>query len=451
MYVSNLQTKRHALRGRALRHGLDLLVLSCGGLFLALGCGGGGGGGGGAGGGRTTTAGGNGLVPGEDKPKVERQISQDARADYQAALEVFQKREAEGWNRDGCESAASRFADVAAKHTKLSEAGYMAALSYDRCGLRDKAEDAYQRVLKNNGSHAPSLSNLGTLYFKAGDVAKAKQHWEQAIDADSKISAARNNLAWLLMLEMRKTADKSTWKKLEADAAKHLSSSLAVNGDLVETYVLYGLLYLEGSESNRNRLDLANLLLEEGAKRNDSFAPLYNAKGLLQLKWNNLGEALANFQKAVTLDARFVEARLNVGNITLGFRKYDEAEVQFKEVLGLQPNLYEAQIGLGIAQRGLGKLAEAEASYKKAIELDGQRGEAYFNLGVLYKDFYANQAKELKDSKKAYETARDHFRGYLGKGGVTPESKQDAQDNIADCEKIIKQLDEIIQATAQQG
>lgn len=441
MYDSNVQTRR---RARARRRGIGVLALCCAGLLL--GCGGGGK----AGAGANTTLGEGGPAAGAEK-KVERQISQDARADYQAALDAFKKREAEGWNRGACESAAASFSEVAAKHTKLSEAGYMAALSYERCGMHEQAEEAYKRVLKASGSHAPSLSNLGTLYFKAGDVAKAKQHWEQAIDADSKISAARNNLAWLLLLEMRKTSDRSTWKKLEAEAAKHLSSSLAVNGDLVETYVLYGLLYLEGSESNRNRLDLANLLLDEGAKRNDSFAPLYNARGLLQLKWNNLGEALANFQKAVALDPKFVEARLNVGNITLGFRKYDEAEEQFKQVLDLQPSNYEAQIGLGIAQRGLGKLAEAEASYKKSIELDPQRGEAYFNLGVLYKDFHANQAKDLKDSKKAYEVSREHFRAYLAKGGAKGEAKQDAEDNIADCDKIIKQLDEIIQATAQQG
>jgi tetratricopeptide (TPR) repeat protein len=447
MYVANLHSKHHGTHRRAWRRGLSFLALSCSGLFLALGCGGGSKA---AGGGEGTLFGGEGGKGADGKRKVERQISQDERADYQAALDFFQKRETEGWNRESCESSADKFSDVASEHTKLVEARYMAALSYDRCGMREEAEEAYKRVLKGN-AHAPSLSNLGTLYFKAGDVAKAKQHWEQAIDADSKLSAARNNLAWLILLEMRKTTDRSTWNKLEAEAAKHLSSSLAVNGDLVETYVLYGLLYLEGSERNRNRLDLANLLLDEGAKRNDSYAPLYNARGLVQLKWNNLGEALANFQKAVALDGRFVEARLNVGNITLGFRKYDEAEEQFKQVLELQPKNYDAQIGLGIAQRGLGKLAEAEASYKKSIELDADRGEAYFNLGVLYKDFYANQAKELKDSKKAYETARDHFRSYLAKGGISSESKQDAQDNIADCDKIIKQLGEIIQATAQQG
>jgi tetratricopeptide (TPR) repeat protein len=425
-----------------------ILALSCGSLFLAVGCGGGGKG---AGGGGVKGPGGQGgKSDGGQAVKVERELSSDARADYQAALELFQKSEKEGWSRDRCETAAAKFSSVASEHSKLVEARYMAALSYDRCGMREQAEEGYKRVLES-GAHAPSLSNLGTLYFKAGDVAKAKQHWEKAIDADSKISAARNNLAWLLLLEMRKTQDRATWTKLEGEAGKHLSSSLAVNSDLVETYVLYGLLYLEGSERNRNRLDLANLLLDEGAKRNDAYAPLYNARGLLQLRWNNLGEALANFQKAVTLDESFVEARLNVGNITLGFRKYDEAEVQFRKVLDVQPKNYDAQLGLGIALRGLGKLNEAEASYKKAVELDGKRGEAYFNLGVLYKDFYANQAKDLKESKKAYETAREHFRGFLAKGGISPESKQDAEDNVADCDKIIKQLDEIIQAGEQQG
>lgn len=447
MNVSNVCTKHEATPRRALRRVGMFLALSCGSLFLTVGCGGGSkGAGGGAQGPGGAGKGGKG-----EQVKVDRQLSTDARADYQAALDLFQKSDKEGWNRDRCETAAAKFSSVASEHAKLVEARYMAALSYERCGMRDKAEEGYKRTLESNAAHAPSLSNLGTLYFKAGDVAKAKQHWQKAIDADSKIAAARNNLAWLLVLEMRKTQDRATWTKLEAEAGKHLSSSLAVNSDLVETYVLYGLLYLEGSERNRNRLDLANLLLDEGAKRNDSYAPLYNARGLLQLKWNNLGEALANFQKAVTLDETFVEARLNVGNITLGFRKYDEAEVQFRKVLEVQPKNYDAQLGLGIALRGLGKLNEAEASYKKALELDDKRGEAYFNLGVLYKDFYANQAKDLKESKKAYETAREHFRGYLAKGGISAESKQDAQDNVADCDKIIKQLDEIIQAGEQQG
>lgn len=443
MHTANMYRNHVPVRRRVARSASTALAI-CGVVVLSVGCGGSKG----ASGGATTAGGGVGM--GGASGEV-REISKDARADYRSAVEYFEQREKEGWNRDSCKTAADKFADVASTHPELIEASYMSALSYDRCGMSEQAESAYERVLAKNGSHALSMSNLGTLAFKAGDVAKAKQRWEQAVEIDGKITAARNNLAWLLLQEMRKTGDRSTWNKLESAAGKHLSSSLAVNSEIVETYVLYGLLYLEGSERNRNRLDLANLLLDEGAKRNDAYPPLYNARGLLQMKRSNLGEALANFQKAVALDGGFVEARLNVGNITLGFRKYDEAEAQFTEVLKHQPNNYDAQVGLGIAQRGLGKLGEAEATYKKAIEIDANRGDTYFNLGVLYKDFFANRASELKDSKKAYETARDYFRTFLSKEGGTKESTQEAKDNISDCDKIIKQLDEIIKATAQQG
>lgn len=391
-----------------------------------------------------------GFAPGGSaKPK--RDISQDARQEYTEAADFFKQRESSGWSEDDCESAAKKFANVASDHPKLIEARYMAGLAYQRCNMRDKAEEQYRTVLEANASHAPALSNLGEMAFEAKQVDVARDYWEKAVKADTKIVAARNNLAWLLLDQMRKTKDRSAWNKLEEQARNHLSAALAVNSELVKTYVLYGLVYLEGSERNRNRLDLAKLLLDEGAKRDDKFAPLYNARGLLQMKRNNQGEALANFEKAVALDDDFIEARLNVGNITLGFRKYDVAEQQFSKVLELHPDTYDAQVGLGIAQRGLGKLEDAEASYQKAMKLDANKGAAYFNLGVLYKDFRANAASDLNESMKAYETARDYFKTYMGKPDADDELKKEAKDNIADCDKIIKQLDEVIKAMAQDG
>lgn len=386
---------------------------------------------------------------GSSKPK--RNISQDARKEYASVVDYFKKQESAGWNEDRCESAAEKFADVASDHPKLIEARYMAGLSFQRCNMRERAEAQYRKVLAVHASHAPSLSNLGEMAFETNKVDTARDYWEKAVKADQKIVAARSNLAWLLLDKMRKTTDRSTWNKLEEQARNHLSAALAVNSELVKTYVLYGLVYLEGSERNKNRLDLAKLLLDEGAKRDDKYAPLYNARGLLQMKRNNQGEALANFKKAVALDEGFVEARMNVGNLTLGFRKYDESEVEFSKVLELDPQSYDALVGLGIAQRGLGKLDDAEASYKKAVKVEANKGAAYFNLGVLYKDFRANNVTDLAESMKAYETARDYFDTYLSKSDASNDGKKEAKDNIADCNKIIKQLDEVIKAMAQDG
>lgn len=391
-----------------------------------------------------------GGVDGEpDKPKPVREISKDAREDYGKAVAYYKQQGEAGWDKGKCEDAADKFGDVGKDHPKLVEAFYMVGRSYHNCGMLKKAEKAYQKTLQKDSSHAQSLSNLGEIYFQAGKVDGAKKYWESAIKANSKISAARNNLAWLMILKLRTIKERKAWKKLEGEARIQLSSSLAVDSENVKTYTLYGLLYLEGSKRNKNRLDLAKLLLDEGKKRNDKYAPLFNALGLLYMKRNNQSSALTSFEKAVTLDPSFVEARKNVGNITLGFRKYDVAEVQFAETVKLNDKDYDALIGLGIAQRGLGKLDDAEATYNKAIAVDKKRSAAYFNLGVLYKDFRANAANDLPSSQQAYKDARKHFRRFVAMSGISKSDKAEAEENIKDCDKIIKQIDDVMKAMAE--
>ncbi|MBK7538091.1 MAG: tetratricopeptide repeat protein [Myxococcales bacterium] len=378
----------------------------------------------------------------KDEPK--RDISKDARSDFGSVAAAFAAADKGGrWSEGDCRQLADRFAAVYREHPELVEAQYMVGLSYHRCNLLDDAESAYQKAAKAKGGHAQSMSNLGEIYFRAGKQDAAKQQWEGALKIQSKLAGAHTNLASLLIEQMRDTKDATKWKALEEQARLHLSSALAVDSNSVKAYTLYGLLYMEGREKNKNRLDLAKLLLEEGEKRNDNYAPLKNARGIYFLYRANLSEALKQFTLAVEIDPRFVEARMNVGFTTLGFRKYDAAKEQFAKVLDLDSKNYQARIGLGIALRGLGDMDGAEAEYKKAKELDPKRGEAFFNLGVLYKDFRAAKQSDLRASQQAYRTARDYFREFLGKPGSEAD-KSEAKGNIGDCEKLISQLEEFI-------
>ena len=386
------------------------------------------------------------VTGGGGEQKVE--FSKDARKDFEAAAAFFEQNQKGGWNESACRGAADKFAAVAREH-KIVEAQYMVGRSYHACNLATDAEAAYQAALQINKDHAPSISNLGELYWQAGKRDGAKKYWETAVKADPKIIAARVNLAMLLLEEIRTTKSDDAWKRLEKDARDHLSSVLAVDNDNLEAYVLYGMVYLEGRQKNKNRLDLAKLLLDEGAKRNEKYAPLQHAYGLLHLYRNNLTEALARFSNAVELDPNHVEARMNVGLITLGFRKYDVAKEHFSKVLELDGKNYDAHIGLGVAQRGLNDLDGAEASYNKAKQLDGKRGESYFNLGVLYKDFRAAKESDLRASQTAYRTARDYFKEFLNKDG-SKDDKEEAKANIEDCDKVIKQLEDFIKASAAQ-
>lgn len=383
--------------------------------------------------------------------KVE--FSKDAKKDYEAVLAVFVENDKKGWAESSCRSTADRFAAVAREH-KIVDAQFMVGLSFHRCNLMGDAEKAYQEASRMPGDglkKAMALSNLGEIYYKAGKVDGAKQYWDSALKANGKLVAARINVASMLLDQMRKIDNPKDkrWQTLEEDARIHLSNALGVDSESVYAYTMYGLIYMEGWKSNKNRLDLAKLLLDEGKKRNDKFAPLHNAYGLYYLHRNALSEALASFQVAVELDPRFVEARKNVGLITLGFRKYDTAKEQFTKVLELQPKDYDAMIGLGAALRGLKDLDGAEAMYKKAKDLDPRRGEAYYNLGVLYKDFRATK-QEAQASIATYRQAKSFFQDFLSKSGSKQEDQQEAKEQIALIDKTVTQTEKFLKAMASQ-
>lgn len=319
----------------------------------------------------------------------------------------------------------------------------MVGLSFHRCNMAGDAEKAYQAAIGIKANHGQSLSNLGELYYRAGKVAEARSYWDSAIKANGKLIAARNNVASMELEQMRKLqVGTPEWKKLEEDARFNLSNVLGVDSENVKAYTLYGLVYMEGWQKNKNRLDLARLLLDEANKRDPKAAQLQNAYGLYYMHRNALSEALQHFQAAVAADGKFVEARMNVGLTTLGFRKYDTAKEQFTEVLKIQPKNYDALIGIGVALRGLKDFDGAEKQYNEAAKADPKRGEAYYNLAVLYKDFRATK-QEPAASIATYNKAKDYFRQFVDKGGQ-PDDVKEAKEQIALIDKTVTQTQKFI-------
>jgi tetratricopeptide (TPR) repeat protein len=157
----------------------------------------------------------------------------------------------------------------------------------------------------------------------------------------------------------------------------------------------------------------------------------------------SLNQALQNFEGAGRGDPKFVEGAHQRGAAHARLAQVRRREGAFSKALEIAPKNYDATIGLGVAQRGLNDLDGAEASYKKAQGLDGGRGDAYFNLGVLYKDFRATKQSDMKASINMYNQAKEFFNQFLGKQGSQAD-KEEAKDNIKDCDKVTKQLQNFI-------
>jgi tetratricopeptide (TPR) repeat protein len=392
------------------------------------------------------------VDPAATKPEPKHEVSKDARKDYTTAYDQFVATDkAHGWTDATCRQSADRFAQVVRAHADVVEAQFMVGLSFHRCDLLDDAEKAFQQAIKMKPNHGASLSSLGEIAYRQGKVTEARQYWESAIKANGKLIGAHIDLASLELDQLRKINNPkdATWKKLEEDARFHLSSVLGVDSDNVAAYTAYGLVYMEGWQANKNRLDLAKLLLDEANKRNPKYAKLQNAYGLFYMHRASLNQALQAFSAAVEADPKFVEARLNVGMVTLGFRKYDLAKEMLSKVVELSPKNYGAYIGLGIAQRGLKDLDGAEASYKKAKELDPKRGDAFYNLAVLYKDFRASKNTDLAASIGTYKQAKDYFQQFLAAQGDTAD-KAEAKEQIALIDKTVAQIQSFLKAQANQ-
>jgi tetratricopeptide (TPR) repeat protein len=390
--------------------------------------------------------------PSATKPEPKHEVSKDARKDYTTAYEQFAATDkAHGWTDGTCRQSADRFTQVVRAHAEVVEAQFMVGLSFHRCDLIDDAEKAFQQAIKMKPNHGASLSSLGEIAYRQGKVSEARQYWESAIKANGKLIGAHIDLASLELEQLRKINNPkdATWKKLEEDARFHLSSVLGVDSDNVAAYTAYGLVYMEGWQANKNRLDLAKLLLDEANKRNPKYAKLQNAYGLFYMHRASLNQALQAFSAAVEADPKFVEARLNVGMVTLGFRKYDLAKEMLSKVVELSPKNYGAYIGLGIAQRGLKDLDGAEASYKKAKDLDPKRGDAFYNLAVLYKDFRASKNTDLAASIGTYKQAKDYFQQFIAAQGDTAD-KTEAKEQIALIDKTVAQIQSFLKAQANQ-
>jgi len=398
----------------------------------------------------TAQGGGGGGGPATPPPK--REVSSDAKKDYKAAYDAFLANDKSGWNESACRGSADKFSAIARTQSDLVEAQFMAGLSFERCGLYNDAEQAYQAATHMKGDPAKialAVSSLGEIYFRQGKIDGAKQYWETALKATGKLVGANIGLASLELEDRRKINNPkdANWKKLEDDAKFKLSSALGVNTDSVEAYTQYALVFMEGWQQNKNRLDLAKTMLDEGKKRNEKYAPLQNAYGLYYMHKGQLNPALQSFQVAVEADPKFVEARVNAGLILVQARKYGAAKELLAKAVELAPKNYDAMIALGFAQRGLNDLDGAEATYKKAIQVDPRQGDAYYNLGVLYKGFRATHQADIPSSIKMYQQAKSYFQQFLDKDGDAAD-KTEAKNNIADCDKVSKQLDEFMKQQA---
>jgi tetratricopeptide (TPR) repeat protein len=416
------------------------IFLSCVLIAPAMaGCGGGGGGDG---------TGGDGTSGSEEiRTDSGTVISAEAENHWTNALAAYNAARADGWTESECTDVVSGFERAnGAQGGHFTEAVFMMGRTHDDCGHADLARDFYGRALEMNPAFCGARVAAGNAHYRAGRITEARAEYERSVRDDSRCTEGYVNIA---IVQRRTPAE-------AAEALQNLRRALAIDSSYLPAFNQMALLYYDqavrsgggGSSvaggtaavsgtarastrdeeedarrarraaaaagSNRQMLDLAEVVCRQAQLIDGNYAPIYNTWGLINVRQGNIIAALSKFERAFNLDNNFFEAFMNFGELTLSFRGYSDAAAAFTRATELRPNTYDAWLGLGAARRGLDNADEAQAAYEHAISIDAARPEAYYNIGLLWQDYRDGTIPTLN-------RATEYYNQFVSHAGSRPE------------------------------
>ena len=191
------------------------------------------------------------------------------------------------------------------------------------------------------------------------------------------------------------------------------------------------MLLLAEANYKKGNLELAEDILGKAkARGGDQSKELHFLYGLIYERTDRETEALASFEKAVTLDPNYQSGLLNLGVHFLKNKRYTEAASLFERLTGpLGYNGPEAWNNLASAYRGRSAefaatdinrrnefILRAEQTYKQALSISRNYAPPYYNLGLLYLDSEPfPTANGDMDKMVRLKRAESYFSEYRGK------------------------------------
>lgn len=132
----------------------------------------------------------------------------------------------------------------------------------------------------------------------------------------------------------------------------------------------------------------------------DNYKKQLNAKALLDAESQAYDQAITNCEKAIELDASFLDSYYNLANVYKVKGDYDNAIQNYKKALEINPEHVKALNDLALAHELKNELDNAIFNLKKAVSIEPQFKEGWCNLGNIYK-----KQDELDQAIGSYQRA----------------------------------------------
>ncbi|RKG83788.1 tetratricopeptide repeat protein [Corallococcus sp. CA049B] len=273
------------------------------------------------------------------------------------------------------DAARKGFEEVVNQQPKALNARFNLGVIAEKQGRPADARVAYEQVLALDPAHTPSVMNLGLMHRHAGQLDEALALYTKALQTPGHEhdEPVLNALAATYRLAGKLDEAEATGRRV-----------LARSKDNPEAYKTLALVAYD-----RGQYRLAELLVVNARKVAQDDPAISNTLGMIYLKMDDRPRALAQFQKAVSLDDTFAPGHLNLGALALSYRDYAGAEKAFTKALSLEPDGLEGQLYLAYAldgQKGLDpkKGVAAGEAFEKVLARAADKPEAVCGAGWAY-------------------------------------------------------------------
>jgi len=267
------------------------------------------------------------------------------------------------------EEAIKEYEVVSKEHPYFPDAEFYKGLTRFRQKDIESAADHFKKTLDIYPEHIKARKgldnvtkqflNAGNKSYKRGDISKATNYYEKALEFDPKFY-----LAYFQLGVLQKKQGQS--KK----AIESLKKVIDIKPDHDKTWFTLGTAY-------------------ESDGKNE--------------------EAIIHYNKAIEINPGYTKAYGNLGKLYTDAGKYDEAEDRLKTVIQINPEYADGFMRLGILYLEQEKFAEAIENLNISTSLDKKDFNKFFNLASAY-----NNIKEWDKALTAAQSCIDIKKRFGG-------------------------------------
>lgn len=267
------------------------------------------------------------------------------------------------------------------------------------------------QIFKGNVS---STVKDGEKDLLSGDYANAQKEFHDALNQNSKDTAAMCGLGFALALQFKLDgAEQQFTRALTIDAQNPLAH-------VGIAYVTLNRLQSSSMTIIKQRAAMLTRAQSECdlALRSDPNMPEgLLVQGLIAKAQGNMAQAKESFTKSIASEPKYGTAFVSRGLIELDQGDAASAMADFKQAIALRSSNAAAHYGLGKALTQLGQLDAAHSELNTALSLNQNSAPAHMAMGNVYR-LQGNSVAALKEYKASIAIKPENYDAYLKEADI---------------------------------